>query len=138
MANMLVLVLDEPEKLSAIVRAWESIGVPGVTMLDSVGSRQLRAQARRDDLPLIPSMRAVFSGIEEHNRTIFTVIEDDEMLEQAVMAAHDVVGDFMDPHTGILFTVPVSRTWGVPKPKTRSSEHGLFRFGKRKSPETSD
>lgn len=138
MANMLVLVLDEPEKFSAIIRAWESIGVPGVTMLDSVGSRQLRAQARRDDLPLIPSMRAVFSGIEEHNRTIFTVIEDDDTLERAVEAAHDVVGDFMDPHTGILFVIPVSRTWGVPKPKSGASRHGLFRLGKHTSPETAE
>lgn len=119
MANLLVLVLDEPEKFSAIIRAWESIGVPGVTMLDSIGSRQLRAQASRDDLPLIPSMRAVFAGSEEHNRTLFTVIDDDVMLERAVEAAQGVVGDFMHPHTGILFVVPVSRIWGVPKAKPR-------------------
>ncbi len=121
MANLLVLVLDEPEKFSSIIRAWESIGVPGVTMLDSVGSRQLRAQANRDDLPLIPSMRAVFAGGEEHNRTLFTVIEDDVMLERAIEAAQRVVGDFMHPHTGILFVVPVSLTWGVPKAKPRVS-----------------
>lgn len=119
MANLLVLVLDEPEKFSAIIHAWERIGVPGVTMLDSVGSRQLRAQASRDDLPLIPSMRAVFASSEEHNRTLFTVIEDDLMLDRAIEAAHNVVGDFMDPHTGILFVLPVTRTWGVPKPKPR-------------------
>lgn len=121
MANLLMLVLDEPEKFSSIIRAWEAIGVPGVTMLDSVGSRQLRAQASRDDLPLIPSMQAVFAGSEEHNRTLFTVIEDDVILERAVEAAQQVVGDFMHPHTGILFVVPVSRTWGVPKAKPRVS-----------------
>ncbi len=122
MANLLVLVLDEPEKFSFIIRAWERIGVPGVTMLDSVGSRQLRAQASRDDLPLIPSMRAVFAGSEEHNRTLFTVIEDDAMLDRAIEAAQRVVGGFMHPHTGILFVVPVSRTWGVPKAKPRVSK----------------
>jgi hypothetical protein len=124
MANMLVLVLDEPERVSDIIREWEGIGVPGVTMVDSVGSRQLRAQASRDDLPLMPSMRAVFEGTEEHNRTLFTVIEDDVTLDRAIQAAQQVVGDFMLPHTGILFVMPVSRTWGVPKlkPRLRNSD----------------
>lgn len=115
MANMLVLVLDDPDKFSAIIEAWETIGIPGVTMLDSVGSRQLRKNARRDDLPLIPSVRTVVAGTEEHNRTLFTVLEDDAMLERAIEAAHEIVGDFMEPQTGILFVVPVARTWGVPK-----------------------
>ncbi len=115
MANMLVLVLDDPDKFSAIIDAWEDIGIPGVTMLDSIGSRQLRKNARRDDLPLIPSLRAVVAGTEEHNRTLFTVLEDDDLLERAIEAAQEIVGDFMDPQTGILFVVPVSRTWGVPK-----------------------
>jgi nitrogen regulatory protein P-II 1 len=115
MANMLVLVLDDPDKFSAIIEAWETIGIPGVTMLDSVGSRQLRKNARRDDLPLIPSVRTVVAGTEEHNRTLFTVLDDDALLERAIEAAHEIVGDFMEPQTGILFVVPVSRTWGVPK-----------------------
>jgi hypothetical protein len=118
MANMLVLVLDDPDKFSAIITAWEEIGIPGVTLLNSVASRQLRRHAKRDDLPLIPSMRVLMAGVEEHNRTLFTVLEDDELLERAITAAQDIVGDFMDPQTGILFVVPVSRTWGVPRPKT--------------------
>ncbi len=125
MANMLVLVLDDPDKFSAIIDAWESIGVPGVTMLDSIGSRQLRRHARQDDLPLIPSMRSVIAGTEEHNRTLFAVFEDDDLLERAIHSAQDIIGDFMDPKTGILFVVPVSRAWGVPRAgKSRSGPSG--------------
>lgn len=129
MANLLVLVLDEPDKFPAIIQAWERIGVPGVTMLDSVGSRQLRTEARRDDLPLMPSMRAVLASMEEHNRTIFTVIEDDTVLERAVEEARSIVGDFMNPHTGILFVVPVSKAWGVPKARRRDRPK-LINFSK--------
>lgn len=131
MANMLVLVLDDPDKFSAIIDAWEAIGIPGVTLLDSVGSRQLRKNARRDDLPLIPSIRSVVAGTEEHNRTLFTVLEDDSMLERAIEAAHEIVGDFMDPQTGILFVVPVSRTWGVPK---SSEQHRASRAANEEKP----
>ncbi len=119
MANLLVLVLDELEKFPAILDAWEQAGIPGITVLDSVGSRHLQERARRDDVPLMPSLRALFARDEAHNRTLFTVIEDDAVLERAITAAQNVVGDFMQPHTGILFVMPVSRTWGVPKAKRR-------------------
>lgn len=117
MANLLVLVLDELDKFPAILEAWEQAGVPGVTVLDSVGTRQLKERVSRDDVPLMPSLRSLFAADEDHNRTLFTVIQDDAVLERVIAAAQNVVGDFMQPHTGILFVVPVSRAWGVPKAK---------------------
>jgi len=115
MANLLVLVLDELEKFPAILEAWEQAGVPGITVLDSVGTRQLKERVSRDDMPLLPSLRSLFAADEDHNRTLFTVIQDDEVLERAIAATQKVVGDFMQPHTGILFVVSVPRAWGVPK-----------------------
>ena len=123
MASLLVLVLDEVEKFPAVVAAWEDAGVPGVTVFDSVGSRRLREYAKRDDVPLMPSLRSLFTSEEDHNRTLFTVIEDDAVLERAVAAAQHIVGDFNQPHTGILFVIPVSRTWGVPKAKRGRKTH---------------
>jgi nitrogen regulatory protein PII len=117
MANLLVLILDELEKFPAILEAWEQAGVPGITVLDSVGTRQLKERVSRDDMPLLPSLRSLFTADEDHNRTLFTVIQDDEVLERAIAATQKVVGDFMQPHTGILFVVSVPRAWGVPKAK---------------------
>ena len=117
MAHLLVLVLHDPDKCLVLAQAWERIGVTGVTLLDSIGSRQLRNQAHRDDLPLVPSMRALFANAEEHNRTLFTVIQEDALLDSAIREAEKIVGDFMEPHTGILFALPVSRTLGVPAAK---------------------
>jgi nitrogen regulatory protein PII len=122
MANLLVLILDNVEQFPEILQAWENAGVPGVTVLDSAGSRKIKEHINRDDLPLMPSLRALVSGEEAHNRTLLTVIEDDAVLERAVQAAQNIVGDFMQPHTGILFVVPVSRTWGVPKAKSKSKK----------------
>ncbi len=47
--------------------------------------------------------------------TLLTILEDDALPERAIEAAREIVGDFMQPQTGILFAVPVSATWGVPK-----------------------
>ena len=120
MANLLVLILDNVEQFPEILEAWETAGVPGVTVLDSAGSRKFIEHANRDDLPLMPSLRALVSGDEAHNRTLFTVIEDEAVLERAVQVAQKIVGDFMQPHTGIMFVVPIGRTWGVPKAKRKS------------------
>jgi nitrogen regulatory protein PII len=105
--------MDDLEKEPDILAAWEQAGVPGVTVLDSQGSR--REEGGRDDLPLIVSLRTVLSSEESHNRTLFSVIDDEAVLERAITAAQEIIGDFTHRHTGILFVVPVSRAWGILK-----------------------
>lgn len=119
MANMLVLVLDQVEKFPEIMQVWQEVGVPGVTVFESAGSRKFLDHTSRDDVPLIPSLRSLLEGEESHNRTLFTVLEDDAVLEQVIAATQKIVGDFMQPHTGIMFVVPVARTFGVPKAKRK-------------------
>lgn len=112
--NLLVLVIDDPEVEPDILTAWEDAGVPGVTVLDTQGSRR-DDDATRDDLPLIVSLRSVLSSEESNNRTLFSVIDNDAVLEKAVAVAQAIIGDFQDRHTGIMFVVPVSRAWGILK-----------------------
>lgn len=114
MANLLVVVLDNLENFPDLLETWEEIGVPGVTVLESIGSRRLE-EAAGDDLPLMLSLRAVLESRETPNRTLLSLIDDDAVLEQAIQAAQRIVGDFSKPHTGILFTVPVGRAYGIVK-----------------------
>lgn len=114
MAHVLVLVLENLRLCQDILRAWEEAGAPGATVLESTGLARLRA-ALRDDLPLMPSLRDVLSSRELHHRTLFTVIEDEAVLKRVVEATERVVGDFSEPHTGILFAVPVAFGLGLRK-----------------------
>ena len=115
-ASLLVLVLDNPDQEMDILAAWEEVGVPGVTVLDSQGSKR-SDETGRDDLPLFVSLRSILSSEESQNRTLFSVIDDEVVLEKALQAAQGIIGDFQNPHTGILFVVPVSRAWGIVKAK---------------------
>ena len=72
--NLLVLVMDDLDKVHDVLEAWERAGVPGVTMLDSIGSKRL-GDLGRDDLPLLVSLRAMLSGQEMPNRVLFSVID---------------------------------------------------------------
>jgi len=42
-------------------------------------------------------------------------VEDDATLERVIAATERIVGDLNEPHTGLLFVVPVSRVLGLHK-----------------------
>lgn len=114
MANLLVFVLDCIEQCPNVLDAWEEAGVTGVTIVESTGMARVRSTIR-DDMPLMPSLRDLLSGREEHHRTLFSVVEDDQALERAIAATEEVVGDLSRENTGILFVVPVTRVMGLRK-----------------------
>jgi nitrogen regulatory protein P-II 1 len=112
MAHLLVFVLDNIEQCSDVMDAWDSAGVTGVTILESTGLARMRRELR-DDFPLIPSLRSLLAGREMHHRTLFSVIRDDAILDRAIAATQEVVGDLSQPYSGLLFVVPVSQVVGL-------------------------
>ncbi len=112
MPNLLVLVLDDPDRCPDVLDAWEGAGVTGVTILESTGQARMR-RAIRDDLPLMPSLRDLLAGTELHHRTLFSVVADEEILERAIAATERTIGDLNTHHTGVLFVVPVTRVLGL-------------------------
>jgi nitrogen regulatory protein P-II 1 len=112
MAHLLVLVLDNLEQCPHVLDAWEGAGVTGVTILESTGLNRVR-QGIRDDFPLMPSLRSLLAGRETHHRTLFSVVEDEAVLERAIEATQRVIGDLSQPYTGLLFVVPVSQVLGL-------------------------
>lgn len=110
--NLLALVTDDLDRCSTVLDAWQEAGVSGVTMLSAAGGRYA---SDHDDLPLMVSLRAMLAGSQPPNHIVFALIDDDIVLERAIRAALDIVGDFRSPDSGIMFVVPVSRAWGMRK-----------------------
>ncbi|HWR66689.1 MAG TPA: hypothetical protein VN364_11270 [Bellilinea sp.] len=111
---MILLVLNNPGDLDAVLTAWEDAGVGGITILPSTGLARIRERgAWRDDLPLIPSLDDFHDYVESLNRTLFTIVPTDEMVEKVIDATQTVTGDLNDPHTGVLVTLPVDRFIGI-------------------------
>lgn len=108
---MLLMVLDDSENLSEVLDAWTGAGVRGVTILESTGlNRVLR---RTSAGPAYAGFGQIFgSGRVGHN-TLFAVIEDMGVAEAAVAATEAIIGSLDNPNTGIVFTVPVARSWGI-------------------------
>jgi hypothetical protein len=113
MAELVVLVLNDPNLAESVLTAWVNSGVPGVTLLPSTGLRyHVGRHALRDDLPLIPSLADLLEGREEPHCTLFAVVEVGFNVESLVAATVAITGSLAAPDTGILFTVPVARVWG--------------------------
>ncbi len=114
MAQVLVLVLDKEEATADVMKAWRKAGAPGITLLDSTGPGRLTSMLR-DDLPLMPTLHDLLVSEEAHHRTLFTVLPDEETVQRVIEATVAVVGDFSQPHTGLLFSLPVGHVWGLHK-----------------------
>ncbi|MBA3074022.1 MAG: hypothetical protein FP831_10525 [Anaerolineae bacterium] len=111
---MVMFVLHDPCFLKDVLEAWDAAGVSGVTIFPSTGLRRLQTlDVLREDIPLIPSLEDLIQQEERLNRTLFTIVDGDEMVDKVINATQSVIGDLNNPNTGILSVLPVVKTYGL-------------------------
>ncbi|GAP14168.1 nitrogen regulatory protein P-II family [Longilinea arvoryzae] len=111
---MVLFVLHDLEKKDDLLNAWDQAGVSGITILPSTGlARYRKGAGLRDDLPLIPSLEDLLERSQNSNRTFFTIVSGEEMVDKVIAATESVTGDLDLPETGILVALPVARVRGL-------------------------
>lgn len=125
MYHMILLILDDVNQCSTILEAWEAQGVSGITILESTGLGRVRKLSIRDDMPLMPSLSRLLQNREERHRTLFSVVEGEEMVDKVIQATEAVLGDLEKAHNGVLFVLPVSRVVGLQGAQQRA-QNGDF------------
>lgn len=116
--ELLVVVINEAEKIDDILSGFLELGVTGATIINSEGMAHMLTH----DIPLFAGIQTLISRSRPQNYTIFSVIEDDEKIEPAFDMIQDVCGDLKQPGTGIAFTIPVTRARGVAPELGEASE----------------
>lgn len=109
------LVLDDPALLNDVLEAWTDIGVRGITILESTGVHRVRSRASTQDVPFMLGFSRLLRTDQVGHNTLFAVVPSMEMVKKIVAATETIVGDLSQPHTGVLFAVPVAAAWGLPK-----------------------
>jgi hypothetical protein len=113
MPSMVILVLDDMNKMMDVLAAWHESGASGVTILESSGLARVTARSGRDDVPLFPGLRDLLRDREVHHRTLFTVVDDSMDLDALFDATERVVGK-LDAHaSGIMFALPIVKVRGL-------------------------
>jgi hypothetical protein len=110
---LLIMVLDDSNRLIEVLEAWRSTGVQGITIFESTGMN--RVLPRHAAQPMFAGFGQVFGGGRVGHNTLFAIIESLELAESAVRATENVIGKLVNPHTGIVCVVPVAKVWGLPE-----------------------
>jgi hypothetical protein len=114
MIYLIILVVHDVERFEDVMNAWHTAGVSGVTILPSIGMKRINDErALREDLPLMPMLSSLFEHEEELNRTLFTIVEGDELKEKVIAATQATVGDLDLPNTGVMAILPVAQAYGL-------------------------
>ncbi|MCR5020963.1 MAG: hypothetical protein K6B18_08295 [Ruminococcus sp.] len=102
--KLMVLILNKTDALEYLLEGLSAAGIGGATIIPSSGMAMTLSKMNSSFLS--SSIRSVFSGEEDDNKTIISVIED-EQLELARRVVYNTVGDLSQPNTGIMFTIPL-------------------------------
>jgi CBS domain-containing protein len=112
MTYMLQIILDDIKFLPDLIQAWREIGVSGTTIMKSVGGYRTSTWLSKVGLGAIDR---IFEAREIQRKTLVAVIEEDDLLAQAIAEAERVVGGFDRPNSGVLLVLPVTQAKGLHK-----------------------
>ena len=119
MNYLVVFVVDDVDHCPDVLDAWEAAGARGVTILPSTGLGRVRMRkGLLDDMPLMPSLSDLFEDEEVHHRTLFSVVDSQELIDKMVASAQEVIGNLENPNNGFLFVLPVHQAYGLGKHRT--------------------
>ena len=112
--KLMVLILNKTEALEYLLEGLSAAGIGGATIIPSSGMAMTLSKMNSSFLS--SSIRSMFSGDEDDNKTIISVIDNDQ-LDIARRVVYNTVGDLSQPNTGIMFTVPLDFVEGRRKRK---------------------
>ena len=102
---LLFVVLENEDLLDEMITGWLDMGISGATVIETTGALQLISQ----HVPIFAGLRSLTSGGSRHNKTIFAVIENRELLDLAIGFTENICRQKNKPRQGIFFVTPVTR-----------------------------
>jgi CBS domain-containing protein len=124
MIHLLIVILDDLGRMPALLQAWQAIGLPGATILESAGAYRATSWLSRVGLGAVDRL---FEAEEVRRRTLLVAVDDDALLEQAIAEAERVVGGFDRSDSGLLLVLPVAQVRGLHKVQPRPRQERLPR-----------
>jgi len=115
---LVIIVVHNVAKLPDLLHAWQKIGVPGATILRSTGAYRMTTWLSRVGLG---GLERLLDSEDSGQRTLLAGIEDPDLLARAIAEAERALGNFDEPHSGLLLVVPVAQVKGLHKTRRRET-----------------
>ncbi len=101
---LLTAVINNEEILDELITGWLDLGITDATVAETTGSLQLISH----HIPIFAGFRALTSGGMSHNKTIFTTIENRELLDLAISFLEKICNETGKPDQGVYFVTPLA------------------------------
>ena len=111
--RMIMLVLDDPSRLDEVLEEWHSVGVSGVTIMETVGAH--RREMRRVPSRYLFGLPGLTESAERSQYTLFAIVPDGSTADLCLAATERIVGDLEEPDTGVFAAWELSSAKGVPE-----------------------
>jgi nitrogen regulatory protein PII len=72
----------------------------------------LKDHAAEDNLPMFGSIMGYLRSKRDRSYTLISVVDEDRMVDEAINAVEEVIGDLTQKGKGILFVVPLEKVVG--------------------------
>ena len=107
--KLLVFILNKEELLDEVLAAYVEAGIQGATVLDSEGMGRYLTY----EVPLFADFKEFMKGNKPYNKTILSVISNEEAIPHLKKLLDKITGGLHMPGNGIIFTVPVDYAEGL-------------------------
>lgn len=102
---LLIAVINDEDLLDELLTGWLDIGITGATVAETTDLLQLLSH----HVPIFAGLRSLTTGGAQHNRTIFTAIDDNDIVDKAIAYLETLLKTTEKSHQGIYFVVPLLR-----------------------------
>lgn len=111
--HVLFIVLNEIDYLDEILSKFIDVGVKGATILESQGMGSAIVNSEIRNVPLFGFLKSILDDAHPYNKTIFTVIDNENLLKKAVSAVQELMENEAKTGAGFMFTVPIGQIYGL-------------------------
>lgn len=109
--NALFIVLNDLTRYDEVMEIFYELHV-GATTMDTTGMRSI-LERHREPIPFIGHFDRIFKEGQPYNKTIFSVIQDEKLLDTITSRLEDEVFDFFQEEgKAFMFVMPVARVYG--------------------------
>ncbi len=106
--KLVLIFLNKVEYLEDLMSAFLEIGLTGATVLTSIGMGRIISH----HIPIFAGLQDAFAGSSPANKTIVSVVDED-MVDKIAEVLKDVCGDFNEPGSGIMISLPIDKIYGL-------------------------
>ncbi|SEU31917.1 hypothetical protein SAMN05443270_5182 [Lacrimispora sphenoides] len=108
---VLFIVLNTVDSLDDILSGFVREGISGATILDSQGMGSAIVNNENRSAPLFSALHMLLSDSHPYSKTIFTVLENESLVDKAVAVVQEAVDGISGIGGGFMFTVPIGKVY---------------------------